>query len=204
MRSLKMACGRHPQRLAAAIVLLFGLLLAGCLETTSQAADSNAGSANISAAATVQEEAPKVPRVPALDEKHLPAEACIQSEEGFSEFFDIFVQDRPVRESHSAPMIEIGDIKNPNGKGNVVASQQIEPFRIALADNQWVYEEPGKSPGELARVDINKTLDGNIVRVEFVRAKFSVEDNVVRTTGDPEAYVFAFRNGCWQLTEYLH
>jgi hypothetical protein len=191
---------RHPQRLAAAGVLLFGLLVAGCQETSSQAADPNTGPADVSAVAAVQG---KAPRVPASDVKHLPADACVKSERGFSEFFDSFAQDRPVRESHSAPMIQIGDIKNPNGKGAAVALHQIEPFRIALVDNQWVYEEPGKPPGELARVDISRTLDGEAMRVEFVRAEFSADDDVLRTMGDAEAYVFVFRNGCWQLTEYL-
>ena len=101
-------------------------------------------------------------------------------------------------------MIEVGDIKKDDETKNVVASEQIEPFRIALVDNQWVYEEPGKPPGELVRVDINRTMDGEAVRVEFVRAEFSAEDEVLGAVGDPEAYIFVFRNGCWQLTEYLH
>lgn len=193
----------HLQWLVVAGILTLVFLLTGCRQTTSPATDPNPRLVDASPATAVQE-AREATRVPAADGQDLPAEACVKSEEGFSEFFGFFVQDRRVRESHSAPMIEVGDIKKDDETKNVVASEQIEPFRIALVDNQWMYEEPGKSPGELARVDINRTMDGEAVRVEFVRAEFSAEDEVLRAVGDPEAYIFVFRNGCWQLTEYLH
>jgi hypothetical protein len=193
---------QYPQRIVVAGVLSFGFLLASCQQAGSHA-PSSTGPADVSSVATMQEPC-KATRAPAADEQDLPAEACVKSEEGFSEFFGHFVQDRKVRESHSAPMIEVGDIKKDDETKNVVASDQIEPFRIALVDSRWVYEEPGKPPGELARVDTNRTLDGNTMRVEFVRAEFSSEEDVLKTMGDPEAYIFAFRKGCWQLTKYLH
>jgi len=197
------ATRQHPQRLAAAGVLLLLFLLAGCQRATSPSADANPGPVDVSPIAAMQE-AREATRVPATREQNLPAEACVKSEEGFSEFLGLFVQDRRVRESHSAPMIGVGDIKRPDETADVVALQQIEPFRIALVDGRWVYEEPGKPSGELARVDISRTLDGEAMRVEFVRAEFSAEDDVLRTIGDPEVYEFAFRKGCWQLMKYLH
>ncbi|KRB04497.1 hypothetical protein ASD86_16830 [Lysobacter sp. Root690] len=130
----------------------------------------------------------------------LPAEACAKSEDGFASFLEQFVYEAPVRAAYSAPTVEVRDIKDPS---KVLSSEAPGPFRIALVDSQWSYNEPGKDAGQFARIKMDRTLSGDRMRVDFVKAEFSPDEEVTKTLGKPEAYVFEFKQGCWQLTQQL-
>ncbi|MGJ7903275.1 hypothetical protein, partial [Lysobacter sp. 1R34A] len=140
---------------------------------------------------------------PAAAAVQLPAEACVKSEEGFATFFEQFVYGGNVRSAYTAPQLEIRDLKDPGKLLETQTPQQAGPFKIALVDHQWSYDEPGKQAGELDRVKIDRTLSGDRMRVDFVKAEFSPDEEVVKTLGKPEAYVFEFKQGCWQLTQQL-
>jgi hypothetical protein len=114
----------------------------------------------------------------------LPADAC--TTEGYWSFFEAFVRSQHVRESHTAAS----------------AREGINPFHIALVDDRWYYVEAGKEPGDQP-LDLKEARNGDGFRVDYVRAKFGPEDEVVATYGKPGAYVFQFANGCWQLVKTI-
>lgn len=192
----------NPARTAVAVlVLALTACKAAAPEAPAPAAAAATPAAATAPAANVQAAPPAVPASaqPAKPAVQLPADACVKSEDGFAAFFEQFVYEAPVRAAYSAPTVEVRDIKDP--------ARRIEappgPFRIALIDNQWSYDEPDKDPSELDRIQIKRSLSGDRMRVDFVRAEFSPDEEVSKTLGKPEAYVFEFKQGCWQLTQQL-
>lgn len=191
-----------PARTAIAVLVL---ALTACKAAAPEAPAAPAPAAPAAAPATTAAAAPAptaaaptaAPAAPAVQ---LPAEACVKSEDGFASFFEQFVYEAPVRAAYSAPTVEVRDIKDP---GKLLGSEQPGPFRIAMVDNQWSYSEPGKDAGQFARVKMDRTLNGDRMRVDFVKAEFSPDEEVTKTLGKPEAYVFEFKQGCWQLTQQL-
>ncbi|WP_363797273.1 hypothetical protein ABU614_18880 [Lysobacter firmicutimachus] len=180
-----------------ALALAAALSLAACGQgSTPQTAPPPA--ADTAAAAPAS---PEVATTPAR--MVLPAEACQRSEDGFGVFFERFVQDPAVREAYTAAQLQIGDLRDPAKPMQTVPRDQAGPFRIALVDSQWVYDEPGKDAGQLERIDSRRTLDGDSMRVDYVRADFTPDDDVANTKGAPEAYVFKYEQGCWQLSQQL-
>ncbi|MER2196860.1 hypothetical protein [Methylobacterium brachiatum] len=136
---------------------------------------------------------------PAATRADLPSGACDKTEDGFTAFLNAIVTDPALRAAYSAPQIAERDLNDPARP----VARPIEPFRLTLIDYMWSYDEPGRDPGKLARVELSFTLDGDRMRLGLVRAKFSPEGNLVRTFGAPEAYVFEHRQGCWRLVEHL-
>lgn len=198
----------QARTVAAALVLA----LAGCNAPAPDAgkpADPAASATPAPAAPAAAQPMPAQPApatsapAPAAAAVQLPAEACVKSEDGFAAFFEQFVYEANVRSAYTAPQIEIRDLKDPGKLLETQTPQQAGPFKIALIDSQWSYDEPGKQAGELDRVKIDRTLSGERMRVDFVKAEFSPDDEVVKTLGKPEAYVFEFKQGCWQLTQQL-
>ena len=191
-----------PARTAFAVVVL---ALTACKAAAPEAPAAPAPTAPAATPATAAAAAPAPPAAaptaaPAAPAVQLPAEACTKSEDGFASFFEQFVYEAPVRAAYSAPTVEVRDIKDPS---KVLASEQAGPFRIAMVDNQWSYNEPGKDAGQFARVKMDRALSGDRMRVDFVKAEFSPDEEVTKTLGKPEAYVFEFKQGCWQLTQQL-
>lgn len=186
-----------------ALALAMALSLAAC----DRAAAPQAAAPAVAAAAPAADTAPAAPAAPAAAPATrpaaLPAEACQRSEDGFAAFFERYVQDPAVRAGYTAAELEVRDLRDPSKPGRSVPRDQAGPFRIALVDSQWVYDEPGKDPGQLERIDSRRTLDGDRMRVDFVRAEFTPDDDVASTKGAPEAYVFTFEQGCWQLSQQL-
>jgi len=135
-----------------------------------------------------------VPTRPAL-----PSEACNKNEDGFATFLEAFASDPTVRAAYSAPHVAERDLRNPSKSVN----RPNEPFRLAVIDSRWSYDEPGKDVSALARVklDIKPVAEG--MRADIVKARFSPDDNVVKPFGAPEAYVFEYVQQCWQLTQHL-
>lgn len=113
----------------------------------------------------------------------LPDDACTY--DGYWTFFEAFVQSPEVRAAHTAD----------------VARAAIRPFRIALVDDRWYYVDEGKAGQARQPLDLKENREGGMFRVEYVRAEFDDDDEVVKTYGRPGAYVFNYVDGCWQLTQ---
>ncbi|MGO1069099.1 hypothetical protein [Lysobacter sp. CA199] len=129
--------------------------------------------------------------------------ACAKTEDGFGAFLEQFISEPELRAAYSAPQIEVRDIKHPDKLIAAHTPQQADPFRIALVDYQWSYDEPGKDAGQLSRIKLDRKLSGDSMRLDFVKAEFSPDEDVVKTFGSPEAYVFQFKRDCWQLAQHL-
>ncbi|WND78333.1 hypothetical protein [Lysobacter capsici] len=183
---------------ARTVIALVVLALTACKAAAPEAPAAPAAAPATTAATTPAPTAAAPTAAPAAVQ--LPAEACVKSEDGFASFFEQFVYEAPVRAAYSAPTVEVRDIKDP---AKLLGSEQPGPFRIAIVDNQWSYNEPGKDAGQFARVKMDRTLNGDRMRVDFVKAEFSPDEEVTKTLGKPEAYVFEFKQGCWQLTQQL-
>jgi hypothetical protein len=48
-----------------------------------------------------------------------------------------------------------------------------------------------------------KTFRVNYIRADFISDSKDRDENLVRTFGNPEAYIFEHRDGCWHLTQSL-
>ncbi|KQQ55597.1 hypothetical protein IFR09_00940 [Pseudomonas syringae] len=117
----------------------------------------------------------------------MPAQACEKTADGFGTFFETFVTDPALREAYSAPTVH----------------RPAEPFRVALVDSRWVFDEPEKDASDLVRIKLDLVADGERMRADFIKAEFSADDEVIRTLGAPQAYLFEYRQHCWQLVQHL-
>ncbi|WP_369941669.1 hypothetical protein [Xanthomonas medicagonis] len=178
---------------------LLTLLLPGCKapESAAGTAPAAAAAATTPAPATAPAAAPKP--APSDARPALPSGACDRTQDGFAAFLEAIVSDPAVRAAYSAPTVAEGDLRDPSKH----VARPGEPFRLALIDYSWSYDEPGKDPGQLARVKLDITPDGERMRVDFVKAEFSADDEVVKTLGAPEAYVFDYTQQCWRLAQHL-
>lgn len=141
---------------------------------------------------------PPAPARPALAEG-----ACDKTEDGFASFLEAYIAEPDKRAAYTAPQIELRELKDPSRLIATESAQQAGPFRIALVDYQWSYFDPAKPDGEMARIQLDRKLEGDRMRLDFVKAEFSPDDEVVKKLGAPEAYVFEHKQGCWQLTQQL-
>ena len=116
----------------------------------------------------------------------LPPEACAR--EGAWAFFEQFVRRQDVRDVYSRIDLRAG------------ARSGSDNFRIALVDNRWVYVDPALPDAQFSRVRLNGRRDGDRFVLEYVRARFGQDDEVLATEGATGRYVFEFRDGCWALT----
>ncbi len=125
----------------------------------------------------------------------LPADACTQ--DGYWSFFESFVRSASVRTRYTAEAVSLRSLAQPDLETGRVARQDYSGFRIALNDYQWVLA------GTTQDVDLKPTQDGNVFRVDYSPVELGPDDEVVRVTGAPGAYVFEHKNGCWELTQEL-
>ncbi|WP_372372330.1 hypothetical protein ACCQ13_00980 [Xanthomonas sp. NCPPB 1638] len=179
------------QRLLTATVLA---LLAQCCNASPPAAP-----AQLAPPAKPTANTPAATAMPPVNRPPLPLEACARTADGFAAFFETIVSDAAVRAAYSAATVEERDLRDPSKR----VDRPAEPFRLTLIDYRWTYDEPGKEPGEMAHVKLDLRRDGERMRADFVKAEFSADDEVIRTFGAPEAYVFAYTHRCWQLTQHL-
>jgi hypothetical protein len=138
-----------------------------------------------------------VPQVQSL----LPEEACTL--EGYWTFFESFAGSPDVQKAYTSPKIEL---RNYTDNGNTISKVnkgKYDYFRIGLVDYQWVYLEPGKNESNYDRLQLEKLLKENTFRVDYRKAEFDDDDEIIKTFGEPGAYVFEFRDGCWNLTKDL-
>lgn len=131
----------------------------------------------------------------------MPAEGCTL--EGHAAFLESFARDDKVRNAYTAPQLQMRDIKNPDAPPRLIGKDTYDQFRIDLADYRWVYRDAARDENSYEHLDVKQKRTGNQLRVDYVKAEFDSEDDLVRTYGKPGAYLFEFTNGCWHLTQDL-
>jgi hypothetical protein len=124
----------------------------------------------------------------------LSAEDCTQK--GYSSFFEAFVKSDSIKKSHTAPLVKIFSYS-----GAKEIPDKYDEFKIGLIDYSWVLVDAAKEVGEFQTLNLKKTAKGNSFRVDFQKAEFGADEEIIKTFGQPGAYVFEMRNGCWQLTQ---
>ncbi len=145
------------------------------------------------------------PGTPNPETLELPAAACTL--EGYWEFFESYVRSERVRAAYTWPQVQVRDLQAQDQNVATVDKEKYDGFRIGLDDSRWVYLDAASQAGQVARLDLQEKSNGQTFRVDYTRAVFEEaeggDEKVVRTYGDPGAYVFEFRNGCWYLTQEL-
>jgi hypothetical protein len=137
---------------------------------------------------------------------------CAPSE--FKSFFEQFVRDSSEREKYISSEVQIRDYQDPNVLLMTIGDKDYVDFRIGAIGNKYVYIDPSaKYRGDdellkrrlkldLQRIDA-KTFRVNYIRAEFLNDKKDGDGTLVRTYGNPEAYIFEHRDGCWLLTQSI-
>jgi hypothetical protein len=144
---------------------------------------------------------------------------CQTAEFGY--FFRVFVRgldDRlprsAVRSAYVWPQVEVRSYRNPNKLLATVSKQEYaNDFKIGLLYNRWIYLDPQAAnySEPPPRLDVKfQTLDRDRIRVEYRQAEYAPTPNagkdserLVKTFGEPGAYIFEHRVGCWRLTQEL-
>jgi hypothetical protein len=138
----------------------------------------------------------------------------------FDYFFRVFVRGlddlmprSAVRKAHVWPQVQVRSYQNPDRLLATVPQQEYDGFKIGLLYNLWVYLDP-KIPvysESYPRLAIEfKTLSRQKIRVEYKQAEYAPlasagvgKERLVKTFGEPGAYIFEHQNGCWRLTQEL-
>jgi hypothetical protein len=137
------------------------------------------------------------------------------SPDEYRSFFENFVrgqdyQGNETRLTYTAELIEVRDYENPSYLIGTLNKKDDE-FSINLRDFRWVQLVPStvdNSPYTRLQIDL-KRLNNNTFRVDYIKAQYvyigvvAEEEYLVRTYGEPGAYIFEHRNGCWYLTQKL-
>jgi hypothetical protein len=135
----------------------------------------------------------------------------------YETFFEKFVwgkdeQGKDIRATYTTDRIEVRDYDNPDQVLEVLRRQDDE-FSIDLRDYRWVQLVPSSvddSPYTRLKLDV-KRLNEATFRVDYIQAQYKYTGDVtgteseelVQTYGNPGAYIFQHRNGCWNLTQKL-
>jgi hypothetical protein len=140
--------------------------------------------------------------------------SCAKDE--YKSFFEQFVrgkdnQGNEIRYTYTAAYIQVRDYQDPS-KLLETMSRKNDEFSIDLRDYRWVQLVPSQvdnSPYTRLKLDIKK-VDDKTFRVDYIKAQYQYsgvgtnqEESLVRTYGEPNAYIFEHRNGCWNLTQKL-
>ncbi len=138
----------------------------------------------------------------------------------FPYFFRVFVRGlddimprSAVRKAHVWPQVQVRRYQSPDRLLATVPQQNYDGFRIGLVDNLWIYLDPKISSYSESspRLAIEfKTLNPQKIRVEYRQAEYvpatntrGNQERLVRTFGEPGAYIFEHSKGCWHLTQEL-
>jgi hypothetical protein len=135
----------------------------------------------------------------------------------YKTFFEQFVrgkdrQGNDTRATYTSDLIEIRDYNTPDQVLEVLRRQDDE-FSIDLRDYRWVQLVPSSvdnSPYTRLKVDIYRASE-NTFRADYIKAQYKYtgditgteSEEIVQTYGNPAAYIFQHRNGCWSLTQKL-
>jgi hypothetical protein len=116
-------------------------------------------------------------------------------------------------EKYISPEVEIRDYQNPSRLLMTISDKNYVIFKIGAIGNKYVMGSliPFLSDAELLKNRLKldfqrinaKTFRVNYIRAEFLNDKKDGDGTLVRTYGNPEAYVFEHRDGCWHLTQQL-
>lgn len=124
----------------------------------------------------------------------LTADACTQK--GYWSFFESFVKSEEIQKSHTSKNVEIRSYTD-----NKPIAAKYEQFKIGLEDNSWIHLVRQESDSNYAQLDLKEKIVGNTFRVDFQRAEFGTDEELIKTYGDPGAYLFEIQDGCWRLTK---
>lgn len=151
------------------------------------------------------ETAKSVPSTRGNNESRLPKSSCEKNAKSFSAFLNEYVNRLELRQHYTNHEIEIRSFADPIKRIGVETAIQNQPFKIGLVDYQWSYVEASKerSSEPYPLIKIDKKLEGDSVRINFVKAQFTPEHDLVRTYGPSGAYIFQHSQGCWRLTQEL-
>lgn len=137
------------------------------------------------------------------------------SPDEYKSFFENFVrgkdyQGNETRLTYTADIIEVRDYENPSYLIGTLSKKDDE-FSINLRDYRWVQLVPStidNSPYTRLEIDLIR-LNNNTFRVNYIKAHYAYDPNgdgeeyLDYTYGEPGAYIFEHRNGCWNLTQKL-
>lgn len=140
-------------------------------------------------------------------------EYCAPDE--YRSFFENFVrgqddQGKETRLTYTADIIEVRDYENPSYLIGTLSKKDDE-FSIDLRDYRWVQLVPStvdNSPYTRLQIDLIR-INNNTLRVNYIKAHYAYDPNgegeeyLDYTYGEPGAYIFEHRNGCWNLTQKL-
>ncbi|MFQ6311453.1 hypothetical protein [Lysobacter capsici] len=133
----------------------------------------------------------------------MDADACGNNDQDFDNFFNAYIYRPELRPQHTSPSIEIRQISDKNKKIGTETKEQNKPFKIGLIDYRWSYVTAHGKEEKSDRIEIKIHREGNAMQVDFIRAKYTNDDTLIRTYGPEGAYVFEHKNNCWQLTQEL-
>jgi hypothetical protein len=141
----------------------------------------------------------------------LAKDACRAKD--FSQMFGYFAQNDGVRAALTAPEVQIRSLTRPGQLQRTVRGAEYRDFKIAMIDYSFFDAESadrfdaGQSEAlEALKLDITEE-PGGAYRVAYVKAEYGPpgEDEeygeLIRTYGQPGAYLFERREDCWQLTQ---
>lgn len=137
------------------------------------------------------------------------------SPDEYRAFFENFVrgqdyQGNETRLTYTADIIEVRDYENPSYLIGTLNKKDDE-FSINLRDYRWVQLVPSavdNSPYTRLQIDLIR-INNNTFRVNYIKAHYAYDPNkegeeyLDYTYGEPGAYIFEHRNGCWNLTQKL-
>ena len=137
------------------------------------------------------------------------------SPDDFKGFFEQFMRNGSAGYDYIDAKVQIRDYQDPSRLLMTIGDKDYVDFRIRAIGNRYVYYDPNieryRDNDELLknrlkldfqRIDA-KTFRVNYIRAEFINDSKDRDGNLVRTYGNPEAYIFEHRDGCWYLTQSL-
>ncbi len=142
-----------------------------------------------------------------------PQAACALDQH--ASFFEQFTYGKGLlgvdRPAYTSAYVQLRNYHDPSKPLRVVSRKDYNGFKIRLIDYRWSFSEPStvdNSPYTRLKLDVRK-LDTKTFRVDYIRAQYqfkggeSEAEDLVKTYGEPGAYIFEHRNGCWSLTKEL-
>lgn len=138
--------------------------------------------------------------------------AC--KDKDFTAFFGAYAQNAATRDSHTAALVDVHSLKDPAKKLKEVDARYFV-FNIQMLDFSYYDAESvlkfdkSENPEDLVDVELNfKELGADKHQVNWTRAEMKPDDEgegkvLVKTIGEPGAYIFEYVDGCYQLTQEL-
>jgi hypothetical protein len=157
---------------------------------------------------------PGIAQASDIKQRSRPTQAACKIEQN-NEFFEQFVYGNNGsgidRSTYTWPHVQVRSFQDPTKPLAVISKKEYNAFKIRLIDFYWSFSEPSTvDDSSYTRLKLDRRkIDSKTFRVDYVRAKYqykggdSEEESLVRTYGEPGAYIFEHRNGCWNLTKEL-